>query len=81
MIYVCILEGTLIGAALFVILMVTKSAADERRELEDRLMAVFTPMALTHVDAVRAVEPEGSIRYVDEESYTARGANNADATP
>jgi hypothetical protein len=79
MIYVALMQCVLIGLLTALLLYVIRSGQEERRELEDRLMAMCHPMALTHVDAVRG-DVQGSVNYVDEESYTARGANHADAS-
>lgn len=45
------------------------NAADERKTLEDRLMALTEPRALTQVKAMQEPLP-GEIRYVDEEPGT-----------
>jgi hypothetical protein len=60
-----------IAFGMWVMLKLVEKAKDERRELEDRLMAVLEPVALTHVMAART-ESEGSVTYVDEEEPTAR---------
>lgn len=79
MIYVALIQCVLIGLLTAVLLFSLKSGQEERRELEDRLMAMCHPVALTQVDAVRG-DVGGSVSYVNEEPYTARnGADNANA--
>lgn len=48
---------------------VHQDAADERRALEDRLIALTSPSALTQVKAVEDQEP-GRLSYVDQEPGT-----------
>lgn len=71
MIYLVIIEAISVIAALYVILRVVEAAQDERRELEDRLLAVCHPIAMTQVASHRG-ETQGEVNYVDEESSTAR---------
>lgn len=60
-----------IAYGIWAMLELNQRARDERRELEDRLMAICQPIPLTQVMAGRT-EPEGAVTYVDEEPDTAR---------
>lgn len=57
--------------AVWALLKMEERARDERRELEDRLMAVCTPIPLMQVTGERK-DVLGSVTYVDEEEATAR---------
>lgn len=82
MIYLAISQGIIITALVCLVYCLSQDAREERRELEDRLMAICHPVPMIQVDNTRR-EPLGSISYVGEEPSTARtmrGQNHADAS-
>jgi hypothetical protein len=80
MTYVALIEALLVGALIAVLWYHMKCSMMERQALEDRLMAICHPVALTHVDALRDTAP-GVVNYVGEEPYSAKtGLNHADSS-
>lgn len=74
MIYIALTELLIIAGALYVIFLIVQAAQSERKDLEDRLMALTQPLALTHVEGVRERIP-GSVSYMDEEREVEREAS------
>lgn len=68
---VVVIQLLVIAYGIWAILELNSRSRDERKELEDRLMAICQPIPLTHVMATRT-ESQNDITYVDEEADTAR---------
>lgn len=80
MIYLAVGQLLVMTMLIGLLLYVARSGQEEREALEDRLMAICHPIALTHVDAVKNSEM-AHVRYVGEEAQSARnGATDASAT-
>lgn len=69
MIYLMVVQSIVTIAAIVAIVKSVQSARDERRELEDRLLAVCHPLAQTQVSSERNYKP-GGVKYVGEEATT-----------
>lgn len=71
---VCVCLVILVGYLIWCLMEMGHRSAAERRELEDRLMALSQPTALSHVVGSRDVTLQ-EVKYVDEEEATARTRN------
>jgi hypothetical protein len=58
------------GGAIFGLLWQTERSREERKELEDRLMAICHPVAQTQISSERS-PMRGTLSYVNEEPYSA----------
>ncbi len=72
---VCVGLLLALAYALYVIKQLVSEAREERGELEDRILALATPAALTHVSSVRESSP-GRVMYTDDETIAEKEANN-----
>lgn len=65
------LELLVIAYSIWAMLELSQRAKEERRELEDRLMAICQPIPLTQIQVSRK-DDSGTVKYVDYEPQTAR---------